>query len=67
MTLDLMRAFVLRHRLALAILSLLLTLGYFVLAVTDPRTATPIGIGYIAVVLLLMAVVRLYEHERRRR
>lgn len=45
-----------RHYVAFTII--LMTIGYFTLAVTDPEAATPIGVGYIAVVLTFTALSR---------
>lgn len=58
-----MRKFVAIHRTALTMIFLVVNLAYFVLALRAPEVATPIGVGWIAVLLGCWGVLQLGEGQ----
>lgn len=53
-----MLAFVRKYTVVATILMIALCLGYMLLAITKPQTATALGIGYICLVFALSVLIR---------
>lgn len=60
-----MRRFVSQHRVVLTMVFLAINLAYFVLALRSPEFATPLGVGWIAVLLTAWGVLQLGEDRDR--
>lgn len=56
-----MRRFVTHHRALLTLIFLVVNVAYFGLALGNPELATPLGVGWIALLLTAWGVLQLGE------